>query len=86
MDRTWSDRWHRGFPAAFFCATGACAFGFVGDITDWTLDPVVITLLVIPLAAVIWAVLMALLFPPLALVSALVGAVLDGAQRRRRRT
>ena len=78
---TWGGRWHRWFPVAFFWATGAAAFGAVLAVTDWPADPGVIAFLVVPAAAALWALLAALLFHPLALVSVLVGACLDAAHR-----
>ena len=78
--RTWSGRWHAWFPVAFFWAMGAVAFGFMFRAIDWTLDPGAVTFIVVPVAAVIWAALAALLFYPVALVSILVGACLDAAQ------
>ena len=82
MPPTWSDRWHGRFPPAFFGSTGFAAAGFALRIADWTLDPGVIVFIVIPVMLLAWAALLAALFLPLAFASAIVGAVLDAAQRR----
>ena len=71
---------HAWFPVAFFWTTGAVAFGFTFRVTDWTLNPEAVIFIVVPVAAVIWAALAALLFYPVALVAIFVGVCFGAAQ------
>ena len=79
--RSWGGRWHGCFPLAFFWTTGGMAFGFVLNVSGWSFDPAAIVFVVVPLGIAVWALLMLMLFLPLALVSAALGACLDVAQR-----
>ena len=77
MDSTWSGRLDRWCPYAFAAATAAAAIWFAGAVAGWTLDPLAITILVAPLAAAAWVVLMVILFVPAVFAAVLVAACLD---------
>lgn len=78
--QTWSGRWDRWFPLAFFWSTGAAAAAAALHVTGWTFDPGALVFIAVPIMAATWAVLLFVLFLPLTLDAVLVGAALDAAQ------